>query len=139
MAKLESFKGKQTKWEGLWYHPEFKGYSSCSLSLKSLKDLTGNVRLCVFKNKYKKKGDNRPDLLFMLKSSSSEIFNPLEIEDEDEENYAKQDKDGTWRTSNGEKLFTYDEVEYVKDRAVEDGNDGYYPEDVRVDDFIDVD
>lgn len=26
MGKLEPFDRMQTKWEGLWYHPEYNGY-----------------------------------------------------------------------------------------------------------------
>ena len=81
--KLEVIDGKQTSWEGLWWHPEYNGYSSATISLSELRKFKGNVRLYVRKNKYFNKGENkRPNYCFCLKDSKSEVFSLLEIQDE---------------------------------------------------------
>lgn len=105
MGKLEPIDGKQTKWAGLWWHPEYNGYSSTVLSLADIRKFKGNVRLYVRKNKFYNGGENgRPNYCFTLKDANAEVFNLLEV-DEDEE----QDDD-VYRDKDGNRLYTEDEV-----------------------------
>ena len=85
MSKLQVIDGKQTNWEGLWWHPEYNGFSSATISLSELRKFKGNVRLYVRKNMFFNKGENgRPNYRFCLKDSDSPTFRTLEIEDDDE-------------------------------------------------------
>lgn len=87
MGKLEPFDKKQTNWEGLWYHPEYSGYSSACISLANLRKFKGNVRLYVRKNKFYNNGENgRPNYHFCLKDADAEVFQTLEV-DEGESKY----------------------------------------------------
>ena len=86
---MEVFDGKQTSWEGLWWHPEYCGFSSAKLSLAKLKKFKGAVRLYVRKNKFFNGGEGgRPNYHFCLKAADSDIFRTLEVED-DEDVYQK--------------------------------------------------
>lgn len=101
MGKLEPIEGKQTKWQGLWWHPEYNGFSSTVLSLSDIRKFKGNVRLYVRKNKYYNGGENgRPNYCFTIKDADAEVFNLLEVEDDD---FVYRDKDGN-------RLYTEEEV-----------------------------
>lgn len=123
MAKLEIFDCKCTKWQGLWWHPEYNGFSSATLSLASLRKFKGNVKLYVRKNKLFNNGENRrPNYCFTIRDSNSDVFNLLEVEDED----------------SGEKKysFTYDELQDLINRiAVDIGGNSAYGEYI-VSDYI---
>lgn len=104
MGKLEPFEKKQTKWEGLWWHPEYNGFSSAAISLAELRKFKGNVRLYVRKNKFYNGGENgRPNYLFSLKDANAKVFHLLEIEDSDED-------DDVYRDNDGNRLYTEEEV-----------------------------
>lgn len=82
MGKLEPIEGKQTKWEGLWWHPEYNGFSSAAFSIADLRKFKGNVRLYVRKNKLYNGGENgRPNYCFTLKDANAEIFKSIEVEE----------------------------------------------------------
>ena len=85
MGKLESFDNKQTKWEGLWWHPEYNGFSSTVIDLSVVRKFKGKVRLYVRKNKFYNGGENgRPNYCFSLKDADSEVFNTLEVVEDDD-------------------------------------------------------
>jgi len=85
MAKLEVIDGKQTNWAGLWWHPEYAGFSSDALSLSELRKFKGNVRLYMRKNRFYNNGENgRPNYKFCLKDANSKTFYPLEVEADEE-------------------------------------------------------
>lgn len=75
----------KTKYEGLWYDEERKLYNSKSFSSKKILELINKeragTRLVVFKNKYHKKGDNRPEFVFTFKDNST-FYKELNEEDE---------------------------------------------------------
>lgn len=82
---MDVIQGKSTKWEGLWWHPEFNGFSSATVNLATLKKFKGNVRILVRKNKFFNGGENsRPNYLFQIKDSHSPTFHDLEVEDDTE-------------------------------------------------------
>lgn len=84
MSKLQVFDGKTTNWEGLWWHPEYCGFSSATISLAELRKFKGNVRLYVRKNKYFNGGENgRPNYNFCLKDADAQVFHTLEVEDDE--------------------------------------------------------
>lgn len=138
MAKLEPIDKKQTNWVGLWYHPEYGGYSSAVISLAELRKFKGMVRVYVRKNKFYKGGTNgRPNYNFCIKDANSKTFVELEVEDEPEElKCAKEDENGEWYTNEGERLYTESEVEEVKAGACYDGQRGYYPGDLLISDYV---
>lgn len=82
--KLTPIEGMQTNWAGLWYHPEYNGFSSGCIDLSALRKFKGQVRLYVRKNKYYNDGENsRPNYCFCLKDASSPTFTELSIEEDD--------------------------------------------------------
>lgn len=106
MGKLEPIDGKQTKWLGLWWNPEYNGYSSTVLSLADIRKFKGNVRLYVRKNKFFNKGENnRPNYCFTLKDANAEVFNLLEVEEEED-----REDDDVYKDKEGNRLYTEDEV-----------------------------
>lgn len=133
---LESFDGKQTNWEGLWFHSEYNGYSSAVIKLSELKKFKGNVRLYVRKNKFFNKGENgRPNMHFCLKDAKSDTFTELQIEPEAE--YAKQDEYGDFYTRDGERLYTEEEVRKIINGTVADVEYGIHdPYDILPEDFV---
>lgn len=81
--KLEVIDGKTSNWQGLWWHPEYNGFSSAVIDLSQLRKFKGKVRLYIRKNKFYKGGENgRPNYNFCIKDADSDIFKILEIEDE---------------------------------------------------------
>ena len=59
---------KQTKWDGLW-RKRAGLYASIPISSKSLIDIasgTPSVNILVRKNKFKEKGDNKPDYVYVF-------------------------------------------------------------------------
>ncbi|MBQ1792160.1 MAG: hypothetical protein II008_18435 [Oscillospiraceae bacterium] len=125
MGRLEPIDGKQTKWEGLWWHPEYNGFSSAVLDLSDLRKFKGRVRLYVRKNKFFNGGENgRPNYNFTLKDSDADVFHLLEVE-EDEEPEEKT------------RSFTYDELQALINRVACDvGGESSYGE-YLVTDYID--
>ena len=121
--KLKSFDRKETGWHGLWYHPENGGFSSETINLSQLKKFKGTVRLYIRKNKFFEKGSNRPNYCFCIKDADSETFKLLEVTEEKE--YAKQDEDGYWWTSSGERLYDRADVQKAINCAAKDGARGY--------------
>lgn len=86
MSKLEVIDGKQTTWDGLWWHPECQYYSSAVISLAQLRKFKGNVRLYVKKNRYYNKGENgRPNYHFSLRDAKSDSVRELELQDIDDD------------------------------------------------------
>ena len=82
---MEVFDGKQTSWEGLWWHPEYCGFSSAAINLSALRKFKGNVRLYMRKNKFFNGGDGgRPNYVFSLKAADSPVFHVLDVEEEDD-------------------------------------------------------
>jgi len=82
--KLKAFDKKCTNWQGLWWHPEYNGFSSANINLAQLKEFKGNVKLYVRKNKYFNNGENgRPNYCFCFKDADSETFQELEVMDDD--------------------------------------------------------
>lgn len=135
---MDIFDKKQTDWAGLWYHPENGGFSSETISLAKLKKFKGAVRLYVRKNKFYKKDSNRPNYTFCLKDADSETFKLLDVIEDEEGRTAKENENGDWWTSDGERLYTKSEVQYAIDRAVEDGVRGYRAGDCVVGDYLEV-
>ena len=87
MDNLAPFDNKQTKWTGLWWHPEYKSFSSAVISLAELRKFKGLVRLIVRKNKFFNNGENgKPNYNFCLKDANSSIFKDLTVEDDEDVN-----------------------------------------------------
>lgn len=87
MAKLKVFDGLKTDWEGLWYHPESNVYSSKVFSLATLREFKGNVQIIVIKNKYYKKGTNRPSFEFLIQDSSWSKSQEFELSEDSDDLY----------------------------------------------------
>ena len=133
---LETFNGMQTTWEGLWYHPEYGGFSSASISLAQLKKFKGNVRVYVRKNKFFKQGTNRPNYNFCLKDSQSPTFTEIDVEEDSCSHlYTEEELQEAIRKAT-EDMYTYDEVVRVMNGAAADGMRGYGPGDNIVEDYL---
>lgn len=119
---LEPIDGKQTKWEGLWWHPDFHNYSSACLKLSDLRKFKGKVRLYVRKNRYYNGGENgRPNYHFCIKAVESDQFHEIELED--------AEQDGV--------IFTKKELQHIIDLvACEVGGEGEFGEHI-VEDYTD--
>lgn len=139
MGKLESFDGRQTSWEGLWWHPEYNGFSSVAIDLSELRKFKGKVRLYVRKNKFFKRDTGRPNYCFCLKDSNSPTFTEIGVDYDTTEVDAEDMpyvEDGTYYTEDGDRLFTRSEVQYAIDCAARDGQRGYGPGDNVVSDYL---
>ena len=128
MGKLEPIDGKQTKWQGLWWHPEYNGFSSDVLSLADIRKFKGNVRLYVRKNKFFEGGKNgRPNYNFCLKDANADIFQNWEVEDDN----------ASFRDDDGERLYTEDEVRRIMNGVFRDTQYGYTdPYDLLPSDYV---
>lgn len=122
MSKLESFERRQTGWLGLWWHPEYNGYSSAAIQLSEPRKFKGQVRVYMRKNAFFNGGENgRPNYQFCLKDAKSETFQEIEVEE------AEEDK----------KAFSYSELQALVNRvACAAGGDSCYGM-YCVSDFID--
>ena len=128
MSKLVTIDGKATNWCGLWWHPEYNGFSSEAINLSELKKFKGHVRLYVRKNKFYNNGqNNRPNYNFCLKDASSNNPKELTINDIEEDEDDIEEK---------ERLYTREEVEKVMREACIDGQNGYDPYDLLIEDYI---
>ena len=120
MGRLEPIEGKRSSWEGLWWHPENNRFSSAVLNLADLRKYKGNVRLIVRKNRYFNGGQNgRPNYHFCLVEADKE-GKTWAIEEAEEE----------------ERLYTREEVERVKYGACMEGQRGFDPGDLLIEDFV---
>ena len=130
---LKKFEIMKTKWEGLWYDEEAHRYTSASFNLKALRDYKGTVRIVMFKNRFKTKGDNRPNYVFAIVPSDGD-GRELEVEEFIlKEAKVEVDEDGTVY-QDGQRLYTYDEVRRAIRQAAYDGSNGYT--DVIVRDYL---
>ena len=115
MGKLAPIDGKQTNWLGLWWHPEYNGFSSCVFSLADIRKFKGQVRLFVRKNKFFQGGKNgRPNYHFCIKDANSNIFQNLEVEDDED----------TLQNENEERLYTDEEVRIIINGVFRDAQNG---------------
>lgn len=101
MGKLEPFDGKQTKWQGLWWHPEINAFTSAVLDLADLRKFKGKIRIQIRKNRFFDNGKNgRPNYNFVIRDANSAAFIPMEIEEDDACSPIEE----------SERLYTEDEV-----------------------------
>lgn len=130
---METFKAMQSDWIGLWWHPEYNGFSSAIINLAQLKKFKGTVRILVRKNKYFNNGENnRPNYRLCIKDSSSPTFCDLGVV-EDEDATGEDD----WRYApDGQYLYTEEEVRRVMHGACRDGQGGYDPFDLLISDYL---
>ena len=93
---MEKFKGKKTKWEGLWRHNNC--WTSASFNLTKLKNFKGNFQIVVTRNKaagYDEDDDFnapeyfKPEFVFTINGSENDTGNELEIEDDPMEKIEK--------------------------------------------------
>ena len=114
MAILEPFDGKQTKFIGLWYHPDLHYYKSPVINLSQLKKFKGAVILKVVKNKYYNNGENgRPNYVFSFVDAQSEREKEIAVEDIDDD------------SADFERMYTREEVQRCINGAVRDAQCGY--------------
>lgn len=80
---METYEHKRTKWEGLWWHPEYARYSSAVFNLAQIKKFKGGARLVMMKNKYFNNGENkRPNYVFSIMDANCESTKELEVEED---------------------------------------------------------
>jgi hypothetical protein len=134
---METFEKKQTKWEGLWWHPEYNGFSSAVINLAKLKAFKGNVRMYVRKNKYFNGGENdRPNYLFCIKDANSDIFKEVDIEEEPKKCRYDSEQE-CYLDEEDNRLYTRDEVRTIINGTVSDVEYGIHdPYDILPEDFV---
>lgn len=126
MGKLQTIDGKMTTWCGLWWHPECNAFHSPALNLSELRKFKGLVRLYVKKNRYYNNGENgRPNYCFCLRDANASVFQTLEVQDDEDEQEEEE-----------ERLYTRDEVIAVMHGACRDGQNGYEPGDLLIEDYV---
>lgn len=108
-----------TKWLGLWAQ-ERKGFYAGQVIKKT--DIPKYTRIVLRYNKFYEKDSNRPKFVYCFADSEGYESKciPIELEEKTE----------------GERLYTYDEVYAVMRGACMDGHRGYYPGDLRVEDYV---
>lgn len=130
MDVFEKIDGMESNYEGLWYHNENHNYTSAIIDLEQLKKFKGKVQIVMFKNRFHTKENGKPNFIFKI------VDKKLEAKREISFSKAKYDFDGTYRDENGNKLFTYDEVNFCVQGATRDAINGYT--DNIVEDYVDV-
>lgn len=130
MGNLEPFEKHKTNWLGLWYHKENYLYMSTALNLADLRKFKGNIRLVVRKNRYYEKDTNRPNMIFCITDANSENPSRFEVIETGEM------IDTQYRTSEGERLYTRDEVLDCINGAIIDARNGFGIGDVSPDDYV---
>lgn len=139
MSKLQAIDGKTTNWEGLWWHPEYNGFSSAAISLSELRKFKGQVRLYVRKNKFFNNGENsRPNYNFCLRDADSSIFRTLDVmETSENEPHPYRGDDGNYYTEDGERLYTGDDARAIINGTFADVKYGISdPYDILPEDFV---
>ena len=132
MSKLVTFENMQTKWEGLWWHSEYNGFSSAVIDLSVMRKFKGNVRLYIRKNKFYNNGENgRPNYHFCLKDAQSETPKMLDVDDQ---NNRQGENDDVPRDKDGNRLYTEEEV-YRVIHGMQDYH-GLPPGDDLIEDFL---
>lgn len=132
MGKLEPFENHRTNWMGLWYHADTHKYSSATLNLADLRKFKGNFKMLVCKNRNYVDGGNRPNYVFCLCDSNYDTVNPKGFEVQE----IQIDCETEYQTSDGERLYTRDEVMRCINGAIRDARNGYDVGDVIVEDYI---
>lgn len=117
--KCQTFEKKQTGWMGLWWHPEYSGFSSTTFSMATLKEFKGPVKVYVRKNKFYEQGGNRPNYCFCIKDANAEIFAEVQVEEEKPRCRYDADND-CYYGNDGERLYTYSEVRRIIECAMAD-------------------
>lgn len=130
MDAFEKIDGMESNYEGLWYHNENHNYTSAIIDLEQLKKFKGKVQIVMFKNRFHTKENGKPNFIFKIVDKKLEAKRKLSF------NKATEDFDGTYRDENGNKLFTYDEVDFCVKGATRDAINGYT--DNIVEDYVDV-
>ena len=132
--KLEVIDGKQTNWGGLWYHPDTYSFSSQAIDLSELRKFKGNVTLVVRKNRFYNNGENgRPNYVFLLRDAKTNKAIEMTVENG---GLPYKDKNGDYFDENGERLYTYAEVEHVMRECAIDIRNGIDEYDCLVEDYI---
>lgn len=130
MDVFEKIDGMESNYEGLLYHKDSHIYTSAIIDLEQLKKLKGKVQIVMFKNRFHTKENGKPNYIFKIVDKKLEAKRELSF------NKATKDIDGTYRDKYGQKLFTYDEVDFCVQGATRDAINGYT--DNIVEDYVDV-
>lgn len=137
--KLQTIDNKRTMWGGLWWHPEYNGFSSQCIDLAQIRKFKGKVRLYVRKNKFYNKGENnRPNYKWCLQDADAGVFDMLDVEDIESVSGFSYNKDGEYRDEDGNRLFTRQECRTMIDGAFYDGYNRVIsdPWDILPEDFV---
>ena len=60
MAEKLNINNRETDFQGLWYQKDEHRYTSAVIDAASLKNLKGNFKIVMYKNKFHVDGDNKP-------------------------------------------------------------------------------
>ncbi len=131
---LEQFDHKQTKWEGLWWHPETNSFGSAAINFKQLRDFKGTARLYVRKNRWYNGGENgRPNYVFSFRDASA--MNEIELMVEDMDGFPTK-SGGHYFDEKGERLYTAEDARKIINGVVADVEYGIHdPYDLLPEDY----
>ena len=71
MAEKINISNKETSYQGLWYNNRDHRYTSAVIDGSSLSNLKGKFRIVMYKNRFHKDGDNRPN--YNIKFCGSDV------------------------------------------------------------------
>jgi len=126
---VEVFEGKESSWEGLWWHPEYNGFSSAVIDISELRKFKGKIRIWMRKNKYYNDGENgRPNYNFIIRDARADSSRLLKV----------MEADSIYRDRDGNRLYTENEVRKIICGTVSDVEYGIHdPYDILASDFVD--
>ena len=122
----------KTEWLGLWENEEKKDiYNSKSFKIS---DISIYTRIVMIRNRYYKKGSNRPKFVFCFADGEGQesIIHPEWQFDDD----GPYEEDGVYYTEDGERLFTRDEALAIIYGTYNDTLYGLYYSDILPEDFV---
>lgn len=123
-----------TKWMGLWAQ-ERPAFYAGQVIKKS--DIPKYTRIVLRYNKYYEKDSNRPKFVYCFADSEGYESKCVPLELSEDTDVAYKNKDGIYYTSDGERLYTEEDVREIINGTFADVNAGVYdPYDILPEDFV---
>lgn len=122
----------KTEWEGLWKQRDGV-YSSYVLKKE---DIPPYSKLIVRHNKYYEKDSTKPRFVFCFANGDSEKAITLKTEKEDFISMIEMLEKIKELEEQIDSMYTYEQVEQVKRGACIDGQNGYEPYDLLIEDYL---
>lgn len=123
-----------TKWMGLWAQ-ERPAFYAGQVIKKS--DIPKYTRIVLRYNKYYEKGSNRPKFVYCFADSEGYESKCVPLELSEDADVAYKNEDGIYHTSEGERLYTEEDVREIINGTFDAVKYGVYdPYDILPEDFV---